>query len=105
MPVGRTSQAMFRLIERLRALKASGRRVSVKTFEARVDLTFRQDYRELEMAQNLATIANSDPARPLVFVLTGMIGLCVTAAALRSRPYRQLTGRYAEQPTLALASC
>jgi DHA3 family multidrug efflux protein-like MFS transporter len=41
----------------------------------------------------------------LVFVLTGMIGLCVTAAALRSRPYRQLTGRYAEQPTLALASC
>ena len=71
MPVGRTSQAMFRLIERLRALKASGRRVSVKTFEARVGLTFRQDYRELEMAQNLATIANSDPARPLVFVLTG----------------------------------
>jgi MFS transporter, DHA3 family, multidrug efflux protein len=41
----------------------------------------------------------------LVFVLTGMIGLCVTVAALRSRPYRQLTGRYAEQPTLALASC
>jgi len=41
----------------------------------------------------------------LVFVLTGMIGLCVTAAALHSRPYRQLTGRYAEQPTLALASC
>jgi MFS transporter, DHA3 family, multidrug efflux protein len=38
----------------------------------------------------------------LVFVLTGVIGLCVTGTALHSR---QLTGRYAEQPTLTLAPC
>jgi MFS transporter, DHA3 family, multidrug efflux protein len=32
----------------------------------------------------------------LVFVLTGVIGLIATAAALRSRPYRRLSTRYAE---------
>ena len=41
----------------------------------------------------------------LVFILTGIVGLCVTAGALRSRPYRQLSNRYAERPALALASC
>jgi DHA3 family multidrug efflux protein-like MFS transporter len=41
----------------------------------------------------------------LVFMLTGMIGLGVTAAALRSRPYRQLSQHYAGQPELALAPC
>jgi MFS transporter, DHA3 family, multidrug efflux protein len=40
----------------------------------------------------------------LVFVLTGIAGLCVTALALRSRPYRQLSEHYAGQPELALAS-
>jgi MFS transporter, DHA3 family, multidrug efflux protein len=32
----------------------------------------------------------------LVFVLTGIIGLTATVAALRSRPYRRLSRRYAE---------
>lgn len=40
----------------------------------------------------------------LVFVLTGIAGLCVTARALRSRPYRQLSEHYVGQPELALAS-
>ncbi|GAA2614855.1 MFS transporter [Paractinoplanes durhamensis] len=34
----------------------------------------------------------------LVFVLTGMIGLIATTAALRSRPYHRLSARYAESP-------
>ncbi|MEU4241721.1 hypothetical protein [Actinoplanes sp. NPDC026619] len=34
----------------------------------------------------------------LVFVLTGVIGLIATGAALRSRPYRRLSTRYAEAP-------
>ena len=34
----------------------------------------------------------------LVFVLTGVIGLVVTVLALRSRFYRQLSERYAQQP-------
>jgi DHA3 family multidrug efflux protein-like MFS transporter len=41
----------------------------------------------------------------IVFLLTGMIGLSVTAVALRSRPYRQLSEHDAGQPQLALASC
>jgi MFS transporter, DHA3 family, multidrug efflux protein len=36
----------------------------------------------------------------LVFVLTGIIGLVVTIIALGSRPYRQLSERYARQPEL-----
>ena len=40
----------------------------------------------------------------LVFVLTGIIGLCVTALALRSRPYRELSGQYATSMELAAAS-
>jgi DHA3 family multidrug efflux protein-like MFS transporter len=40
----------------------------------------------------------------LVFMLTGIAGLSVTALALRSRPYRQLSEHYASQPELALAS-
>jgi DHA3 family multidrug efflux protein-like MFS transporter len=40
----------------------------------------------------------------LVFVLTGIIGLCVTALALRSRPYRELSGQYASSMELAAAS-
>jgi DHA3 family multidrug efflux protein-like MFS transporter len=40
----------------------------------------------------------------LVFVLTGIIGLCVTALALRSRPYRELSGQYASRLELATAS-
>jgi DHA3 family multidrug efflux protein-like MFS transporter len=34
----------------------------------------------------------------LVFVLTGVVGVIATAVALRSRPYRRLSHRYAEQP-------
>ncbi|MEV4344747.1 MFS transporter [Actinoplanes sp. NPDC049596] len=34
----------------------------------------------------------------LVFVLTGVIGIIATAVALRSRPYRRLSHRYAETP-------
>jgi MFS transporter, DHA3 family, multidrug efflux protein len=34
----------------------------------------------------------------LVFVLTGVIGLIATGAALRSRPYHRLSTRYAEAP-------
>jgi DHA3 family multidrug efflux protein-like MFS transporter len=40
----------------------------------------------------------------LVFVLTGIIGLCVTVLALRSRPYRELSGQYAGRLELATAS-
>jgi MFS transporter, DHA3 family, multidrug efflux protein len=40
----------------------------------------------------------------LVFVLTGIIGLCVTALALFSRPYRELSGQYASRMELATAS-
>ncbi len=40
----------------------------------------------------------------LVFVLTGIIGLCITALALRSRPYRELSGQYASRLELAAAS-
>src|SRR5215217_1676469 len=39
----------------------------------------------------------------LVFVLTGIVGLGITAYALRSRPYRQLSDHYAGRPQLALA--
>jgi DHA3 family multidrug efflux protein-like MFS transporter len=39
----------------------------------------------------------------LVFVLTGIVGLGITAYALRSRPYRQLCAHYAGRPELALA--
>jgi DHA3 family multidrug efflux protein-like MFS transporter len=39
----------------------------------------------------------------LVFVLTGIVGLGITAYALRSRPYRQLSDHYAGRPELALA--
>lgn len=73
-PDGRTSQAMFNLIERLRRLRASGRPVSVQAFVSRPELLrLRQDYYELEMARNLADIANRDPSRPLVLVLTGNV--------------------------------
>jgi len=40
----------------------------------------------------------------LVFVLTGIVGLCVTALALRSRPYRELSGQYASRMELATAT-
>ena len=40
----------------------------------------------------------------VVFVLTGIIGLCVTALALRSRPYRELSGQYASRLELVTAS-
>jgi MFS transporter, DHA3 family, multidrug efflux protein len=38
----------------------------------------------------------ADRGLALVFVLTGIIGLIATAVALRSRPYRRLSRRYAE---------
>jgi MFS transporter, DHA3 family, multidrug efflux protein len=40
----------------------------------------------------------------LVFVLTGVIGLAITIIALGSRPYRQLSARYAASPEPALVS-
>jgi DHA3 family multidrug efflux protein-like MFS transporter len=40
----------------------------------------------------------------LVFVLLGLIGLAVTILALFSRPYRQLSTRYASEPEPALTS-
>ena len=46
----------------------------------------------------------SDRGIALVFVLTGIVGLCVTALALRSRPYRELSGQYAGKLELATAS-
>ncbi|BCJ77000.1 multidrug resistance protein [Catellatospora sp. IY07-71] len=39
-----------------------------------------------------------DRGLALVFVLTGMIGLAVTVLALRSTPYRRLSGYYLAQP-------
>jgi MFS transporter, DHA3 family, multidrug efflux protein len=39
----------------------------------------------------------------LVFVLTGIVGLGITAYALGSRPYRQLSEHFARRPELALA--
>ncbi len=73
-PDGRTSQAMFTLVERLRLLGKSGRPISVRTFAPKPALLrLRQDYYELEMARNLAALANDDPSRPLVLVLTGNV--------------------------------
>jgi len=43
----------------------------------------------------------ADRGLALVFVLTGIIGLAATTVALRSRPYRRLSGRYAEAPSPA----
>jgi MFS transporter, DHA3 family, multidrug efflux protein len=40
----------------------------------------------------------ADRGLALVFVLTGIVGLIATIAALRSRPYRRLSRRYAESP-------
>jgi DHA3 family multidrug efflux protein-like MFS transporter len=45
----------------------------------------------------------ADRGIALVFILTGIIGLLVTAAALCSRPYRQLSEQYTGQPELAPA--
>jgi DHA3 family multidrug efflux protein-like MFS transporter len=45
----------------------------------------------------------ADRGIALVFILTGIIGLLVTAIALCSRPYRQLSERYTGQPELAPA--
>ncbi|MGX6600952.1 hypothetical protein ACWKSP_02270 [Micromonosporaceae bacterium Da 78-11] len=42
--------------------------------------------------------AGADRGLALVFVLTGVIGLIATSAALRSRPYRRLSDRYAAAP-------
>jgi DHA3 family multidrug efflux protein-like MFS transporter len=43
------------------------------------------------------------PARgmALVFIIAGLIGLTVTVLALRSRPYRDLSARYAAAPVSA----
>ena len=49
-------------------------------------------------------VTSPDRGIALVFVLTGIAGLGVTALALRSRQYRQLSEHYADQPELALAS-
>jgi MFS transporter, DHA3 family, multidrug efflux protein len=43
----------------------------------------------------------ADRGLALVFVLTGVIGLAATVAALRSRPYRRLSGHYREAPVVA----
>jgi DHA3 family multidrug efflux protein-like MFS transporter len=40
----------------------------------------------------------TDRGIALVFILTGLIGLVATSAALRSRPYRRLSRRYAGAP-------
>jgi DHA3 family multidrug efflux protein-like MFS transporter len=40
----------------------------------------------------------------LVFVLLGLLGLVVTILALFSRPYRQLSTRYASEPEPVLTS-
>ena len=40
----------------------------------------------------------------LVFILTGLLGLAVTILALFSRPYRQLSTRYAGEPEPALTA-
>ncbi|MET8149145.1 MFS transporter [Actinoplanes sp. NPDC049668] len=43
----------------------------------------------------------ADRGLALVFVLTGVIGVIATVAALRSRPYRRLSDRYAAVPAAA----
>jgi DHA3 family multidrug efflux protein-like MFS transporter len=40
----------------------------------------------------------------LVFIVAGVIGLTVTVLALRSRPYRDLSARYAAAPPTQEAS-
>jgi DHA3 family multidrug efflux protein-like MFS transporter len=40
----------------------------------------------------------ADRGLALVFVLTGIVGLIATTVALRSRPYRRLSRRYAQAP-------
>jgi len=42
-----------------------------------------------------------DRGMALVFVLTGIIGLCVTLIAMGSKYYRQLSGRYMVAPAYA----
>lgn len=94
-PDGRTSQAMFDLVERLRRLKADGRAISVQAFAPPGELLrLRQDYYELEMARNLAGLVNGDPSRPLVLVLTGD----VHAAKVRSASLGGLLGAAGHLP-------
>lgn len=40
-----------------------------------------------------------DRGMALIFIIAGVIGLLVTLAALRSRPYRRLSSRYAAAPS------
>jgi DHA3 family multidrug efflux protein-like MFS transporter len=42
----------------------------------------------------------ADRGLALVFVLTGVVGLVATTVALRSRPYRRLSRRYADGPAV-----
>jgi DHA3 family multidrug efflux protein-like MFS transporter len=43
----------------------------------------------------------ADRGLALVFVLTGVLGLIATLAALGSRPYRRLSTRYTQDPVPA----
>jgi DHA3 family multidrug efflux protein-like MFS transporter len=49
-----------------------------------------------ELARQIGPWFGTGPERgmALVFIVAGIIGLLVTIAALRSRPYRELSGRY-----------
>jgi DHA3 family multidrug efflux protein-like MFS transporter len=51
-------------------------------------------------AQNIGSWFGTGSARgmALVFTLTGVIGVCMTLLAFRSRAYRTLSERYAESP-------
>ena len=69
---GRSSVAMFELLEHLRRLKASGRDLTVVAFRPSAQLPegFDQNYGELAMAQALSSIAQSKPDA-LVMILVG----------------------------------
>jgi DHA3 family multidrug efflux protein-like MFS transporter len=55
------------------------------------------------LADQIGWWFGSGPARgmALIFIVAGIIGLLVTVLALRSRPYRELSNRYATAPAAA----
>jgi DHA3 family multidrug efflux protein-like MFS transporter len=54
-----------------------------------------------QLADRIGSWFGTGPDRgmALIFIVAGVIGLLVTLLALRSRPYRKLSGRYVAAPT------
>jgi MFS transporter, DHA3 family, multidrug efflux protein len=52
------------------------------------------------LAELIGSWFGTGPARAmaLIFIVAGTIGLLITLVALRSRPYRELSSRYAAAP-------